>query len=226
MTRQSTHHSVRPVTPTDDAVLLVVDVQNDFCPGGALAVPEGDAVVTVVNDLSRRFKHVILTQDWHSPDHLSFASSHPGKKPLERIRLPYGEQILWPDHCVQGTTGAEFHPELDVAHCELIMRKGHHRDVDSYSAFFENDRRTPTGLDGWLRQRGFRRIFLAGLATDFCVAWSAEDAVRLGYEVVVIEDACRGIGMPLGNSRTTMDAARERLAGLGVRMVSSAVLGA
>ena len=195
MTRQSTHHSVRPVTPTDDAVLLVVDVQNDFCPGGALAVPEGDAVVTVVNDLSRRFKHVILTQDWHSPDHLSFASSHPGKKPLERIRLPYGEQILWPDHCVQGTTGAEFHPELDVAHCELIMRKGHHRDVDSYSAFFENDRRTPTGLAGYLRERGLKRLFVVGLATDFCVAHSALDARRLGFEVTVIEAGCRGIDM-------------------------------
>lgn len=185
--------AVRPAVPTENRVLLVVDVQNDFCPNGALAVAGGDEVVPVINKLSRRFAHVILTQDWHSEDHLSFASSHPGKKPLERIRLPYGDQILWPDHCIAGTAGAEFHPQLDVAHCELVIRKGFHREIDSYSAFFENDRQTPTGLAGYLRERGLTRLFLVGLATDFCVAYSALDARRLGFEVTVIEAGCRGI---------------------------------
>jgi nicotinamidase/pyrazinamidase len=180
---------------TDNGVLLVVDVQNDFCPYGALAVPKGDAVVPVVNELSRQFAHVILTQDWHCADHLSFASSHPGKKPLKKIQLSYGEQILWPDHCVQGTPGAEFHPELDVAHCELIIRKGFRRDIDSYSAFFENDHKTPTGLSGYLRERGLTRLSIVGLATDFCVGYSALDARRLGFEVTVIEAGCRGIDL-------------------------------
>jgi eukaryotic-like serine/threonine-protein kinase len=174
-------------------VLLVVDVQNDFCPGGALAVPGGDEVVPIINDLSRRYEHVVMTQDWHVADHLSFASSHPGKKPLQRVILPYGEQVLWPDHCVQGTRGAEFHPRLDVANCELIIRKGFRREIDSYSAFFENDRRTPTGLAGYLRERGFTRLSIVGLATDFCVAYSALDARRLGFEATVIEAACRAI---------------------------------
>jgi nicotinamidase-related amidase len=182
-----------PSSPTDNSVLLVVDVQNDFCPGGALAVPEGEAVVPVINQISRRFAHVVLTQDWHCEDHLSFASSHPGKNPLERIKLPYGEQILWPDHCIRATPGADFHPDLSVAHCELILRKGFHRDIDSYSAFFENDRRTPTGLAGYLRERGLTRLFVVGLATDFCVAYTAIDARRLGFEVTVIEAGCRGI---------------------------------
>ncbi|HTK75621.1 MAG TPA: bifunctional nicotinamidase/pyrazinamidase [Gemmataceae bacterium] len=181
----------RPTSPTD--VLLVIDVQNDFCPGGALAVPGGDAVVPVINDLSRRFAHVVLTQDWHSADHLSFASSHAGRKPLEKVQLPYGEQILWPDHCVRATPGAEFHPDLDAARCELILRKGFRREIDSYSAFFENDRETPTGLAGYLRERGLERLFVVGLATDFCVAYTALDARRLGFEVTVIEAACRGI---------------------------------
>lgn len=179
--------------PSENCVLLVVDVQKDFCPSGALAVPSGDEVVPVINALSRRFAHVLLTQDWHCKDHLSFASSHPGKKPLERVEMSYGEQILWPDHCVAGTPGAEFHPELDVAHCELVIRKGYHREIDSYSAFFENDRQTPTGLAGYLRERGLMRLFLVGLATDFCVAYSALDARRLGFEVTVIEAGCRGI---------------------------------
>ena len=174
-------------------MLLVVDIQNDFCPDGALAVPEGDQVVPIINKLTRRFAHVILTQDWHCEDHLSFASSHPGKHPLERIELSYGPQILWPDHCVQGTPGAAFHRDLDVANCELIIRKGYHREIDSYSAFFENDRQTPTGLAGYLRERGLTRIFVVGLATDFCVAYSALDARRLGFDVTVIENACRGI---------------------------------
>jgi nicotinamidase/pyrazinamidase len=184
---------LRPATPIENRVLLVVDVQNDFCAKGALAVPDGDEVVPVINKLSRRFSHVILTQDWHREDHLSFASSHPGKKPLEQVELSYGPQILWPDHCVEGTAGAEFHPDLDVAHCELLIRKGYHREIDSYSAFFENDRRTPTGLAGYLRERGLTRLFVVGLATDFCVAYSALDACRLNFEVTVIENACRGI---------------------------------
>lgn len=183
----------RPASPTENRVLLVVDIQNDFCPSGALAVPGGDEVVPIINKLSRRFAHVILTQDWHCEDHLSFASSHPGKKPLDRVKLSYGEQILWPDHCVEGMPGAQFHPNLDVAHCELILRKGYHREIDSYSAFFENDRQTPTGLAGYLRERGLTRLFIVGLATDFCVAYSALDARRLGFEVTVIEAGCRGI---------------------------------
>jgi eukaryotic-like serine/threonine-protein kinase len=193
----------------DNRVLLIVDVQNDFCPTGALAVAGGDEVVPIVNKLSRQFPHVILTQDWHSPDHLSFASSHPGKKPLERVNLSYGEQILWPDHCVMGTRGAEFHPNLDVAHCELILRKGFRREIDSYSAFFENDRRTPTGLAGYLRERGFTHIFITGLATDFCVTYSALDARRLGFDVTVLEAGCRGIdvGGSLADAWRQMQAA-------------------
>jgi serine/threonine protein kinase len=190
---KATGQAVRPAVPTENRVLLVVDVQNDFCPNGALAVAGGDEVVPVINKLSRRFAHVILTQDWHCEDHLSFASSHPGKKPLDRAELPYGEQILWPDHCVEGTPGAEFHPNLQVAHCELVIRKGYHREIDSYSAFFENDRQTPTGLAGYLRERGLTRLFVVGLATDFCVAYSALDARRLGFEVTVIGAGCRGI---------------------------------
>lgn len=184
---------IRPAVPTENRVLLVVDVQNDFCPAGALAVPGGDEVVPVINKLSRRFAHVIMTQDWHCEDHLSFASSHPGKKPLQRVNLPYGEQILWPDHCVEATDGAAFHEKLDMTRCQLVIRKGYHREIDSYSAFFENDRHTPTGLAGYLRERGLTRLFLVGLATDFCVAYSALDARRLGFEVTVIEAGCRGI---------------------------------
>ncbi|WP_410001726.1 bifunctional nicotinamidase/pyrazinamidase [Singulisphaera sp. GP187] len=184
---------MRAASPTENRALLVVDVQNDFCPHGALAVPEGDLVVPIINKLSRRFTHVILTQDWHCDDHLSFASSHPGMKPMTLIELHYGPQILWPDHCVQGTPGAQFHPDLDLDRCDMIIRKGYRRDIDSYSAFFENDRQTPTGLAGYLRERGLTRLFIVGLATDFCVAYSAIDACRLGFEVTVIENACRGI---------------------------------
>jgi nicotinamidase-related amidase len=176
-------------------VLLVVDIQNDFCPGGALSVPLGDRVIPVINRLIAHFPHVILTQDWHPPGHLSFASAHPGRSPHESIRAPYGEQILWPDHCVQGTVGAEFHKDLRAERAELILRKGFHREIDSYSAFFENDRTTPTGLAGYLGARGFRRLFLAGLATDFCVLFSAMDARRLGLDVVVLEDACGAIDL-------------------------------
>ena len=187
--------AIHSATPRENRVLLVVDVQNDFCPGGALAVPGGDELPAVINKLSRRFAHVILTQDWHPEDHLSFASSHPGERPFSAIELPYGPQVLWPDHCVQDTPGAEFHPGLKASNCELVIRKGYHREIDSYSAFFENDRSTPTGLAGYLRERGLNRLFLAGLATDFCIAYSALDARRLGFEVTVIESACRGIDL-------------------------------
>jgi nicotinamidase/pyrazinamidase len=178
---------------SDSDVLLVVDVQNDFCQGGALAVPGGDEVVESINSLAERFRHVVLTQDWHPAGHLSFASSHPDRKPLDTITLAYGPQILWPDHCVQGTFGAEFHPTLRVPHAELVLRKGYDRAIDSYSAFYENDHQTPTGLGGYLRERGLTRVFIAGLAFDFCVRYSAEDARRAGLGAVVVEDACRGI---------------------------------
>jgi nicotinamidase/pyrazinamidase len=176
-------------------VLLVVDVQNDFCPGGALAVPRGDEVVPVINHLASRFVNVVLTQDWHPSDHLSFASAHPGRKPFEIVTAAYGPQVLWPDHCVQGTRGAAFHPSLTIPHAALVLRKGMRRTIDSYSAFYENDRKTPTGLVGYLRERNLTKVFLAGLAFDFCVRYSAEDAVRSGFAVEVIEDACRGIDM-------------------------------
>uniref|UniRef100_A0A7V4XS26 Nicotinamidase n=1 Tax=Acidobacterium capsulatum TaxID=33075 RepID=A0A7V4XS26_9BACT len=176
-----------------DDVLIVVDVQNDFCPGGALAVPEGDAVIPVILKIAPKFEHVVLTQDWHPAGHGSFASSHAGRHPLETVTTAYGEQTLWPDHCVQGTWGAELHAELKLPRAELILRKGLRRDVDSYSAFFENDRVTPTGLDGYLRERGLRRAFFAGLAYDFCVGYSALDARRLGREAVVLREACRAI---------------------------------
>ena len=173
--------------------LLVIDVQNDFCPGGALAVPDGDQVVEVINRLGQSFAHRILTQDWHPPGHLSFASSHPGHAPLETTTLSYGMQVLWPDHCVQGTHGAEFHSDLEVNGSELVLRKGFRREIDSYSAFFENDKTTPTGLGAYLRERGFERLYLCGLATDYCVGYSALDACRAGFEVSVVEDACRAI---------------------------------
>jgi len=180
---------------TDDAVLIVVDVQNDFCPGGALAVPRGDEVIAIINSLAARFRNVVLTQDWHPRGHSSFASSHPGKAPYDTIEAPYGRQVLWPDHCVQGTPGAEFHPALQAPHATLILRKGFNAAIDSYSAFYENDRRTPTGLNGYLRERALTRLFFAGLAFDFCVRYSAEDARREGFDAFVIADACRGIDL-------------------------------
>jgi nicotinamidase/pyrazinamidase len=207
-------------------ILGLVDVQPTFMPGGELPVADGNAVVPVINRLLTCFDHAFATQDWHPPGHSSFASAHEGRQPYDTIAMPYGQQVLWPDHAIQGSPNATLHGVVDLTRVEVIIRKGFHRDIDSYSTFFENDRRTATGLDGWLRQRGFRRIYLTGLATDFCVAWSAEDAVRLGYEVVVVEDACRGIGIPLGNGRTTLDEARGRLVQLGVRIVGSAELGA
>jgi len=198
------------------AVLIVVDVQNDFCPGGALAVPGGDEVIPIINRLAHHFAHVVLTQDWHTPGHRSFVSAHPGKRPFDTVDLPYGSQILWPDHCVQGTRGAAFHDALDVPAAELIVRKGYHREIDSYSAFFENDRRTPTGLAGYLRERGLGRIYLAGLATDFCVRYSAEDARALGFDTVVIDDACRAI-----DTGGSLAAAWNSFQRLGIRRMAS-----
>jgi nicotinamidase/pyrazinamidase len=180
-------------TPGDRDVLLVIDVQNDFCPGGSLAVPDGDAILPTVNRLAREFAHVILTQDWHPPGHSSFASAHPGRQPYETTEMDYGQQILWPDHCVQDTPGAAFRAGLDVPRAELVLRKGFHKAIDSYSAFRENDRRTATGLAAYLRERGFERVTLCGLATDFCVLYSALDAREAGFATSVVLDACRGI---------------------------------
>jgi nicotinamidase/pyrazinamidase len=179
-----------------DDLLLVIDVQRDFCPGGQLAVRDGDSVAPVINELATKFEHVILTQDWHPAGHVSFASSHAGKKPYEMTRTEYGEQTLWPDHCVQGTTGADFHPGLSVPQAELVLRKGFRRGIDSYSAFFENDHRTATGLTGYLRERGLGRVFVAGLAYDYCVRYSAVDAVSQGFDAFVIQDACRAVDLP------------------------------
>jgi nicotinamidase/pyrazinamidase len=198
----------------DNDVLLVVDVQNDFCPGGRLAVPHGDDIVARVNELATRFRHVVLTQDWHPPGHLSFASTHAGRSPYETIEVSYGPQILWPDHCVQGTPGAEFRRDLQIPNAQLILRKGYHRDIDSYSAFYENDRTTHTGLAGYLRERGLRRVFVAGLAFDFCVRYSCEDAKREGFEVVVVEDACRGIDVD-----GSVIATRRHLDAIGVSSI-------
>jgi nicotinamidase/pyrazinamidase len=181
------------MTASESDVLLVIDVQNDFCPGGALEVQRGDEVVPIINRLAHQFSNVVLTQDWHPSDHLSFASTHPGRRPYETVTAAYGPQVLWPDHCVQGTSGADFHKSLRIPHAGLVLRKGLHSAIDSYSAFYENDRKTPTGLAGYLRERNLTRVFLAGLAFDFCVRYSAEDAARAGFDAVVIEDACRGI---------------------------------
>lgn len=207
--------------PTTD-ILCVTDIQPTFMPGGELPVAEGDAVVPVINRLlDEIFRHAFATQDWHPPDHTSFAESHPGHAPFSTIAMPYGPQTLWPRHAVQGTGNAALHPDLHQARLEMIIRKGFHREIDSYSAFFENDRATPTGLDGYLRVRSFRRIFFAGLATDYCVAWSAEDANRLGYASFVIEDACRAIALPQADGGTTMSQARSRLTAAGTRFITS-----
>lgn len=200
--------------------LLVIDVQNDFCPEGALAVPKGDEVVPVVNRLIPRFAHVLLTQDWHPPGHRSFASAHAGKKPFETAEMPYGTQVLWPDHCVQETEGADFHWDLEDGKAELILRKGFRPEIDSYSAFFENDRKTPTGLSGYLRTRGFKRLFMVGLATDFCVHYSAVDGAALGFEVVVLEDGCRAIDLA-----GSLAGAKTAMAQAGVRLDTTAALG-
>jgi nicotinamidase/pyrazinamidase len=206
------------MTTGDNDILVVVDVQNDFCPGGALAVPHGDTVVPVINGLAGRFRNVVLTQDWHPPGHLSFASTHPGRRPFETITATYGTQVLWPDHCVQATPGAEFHQSLKIPHAGLILRKGIHRTIDSYSAFYENDRQTPTGLVGYLRERGLTRIFLVGLAFDFCVRYSAEDAHRAGFMVFIVDDACRGIDVDGSVAET-----RRNLAALNIPCISAEV---
>lgn len=203
----------------DRTALLVVDVQNDFCPGGNLAVPDGDAVVPLVNGLGRHFRHVVLTQDWHPAGHASFASSHPGRKPFGTIELAYGPQVLWPDHCVQGSTGAAFHPGLDLPHAEAVIRKGYRPGIDSYSGFVEADRRTRTGLEGYLRERGIAKVVIAGLATDFCVNWTAQDAARAGFETVVVEDACRAIDLD-----GSLDRAWAEMTAAGIRRLSAASL--
>jgi nicotinamidase/pyrazinamidase len=208
------------MTIGDSDVLLVIDVQNDFCPGGNLAVPEGDKVVPVINRLAQRFHHVVVTQDWHPAGHHSFASSHAGRKPYDTIEAAYGPQILWPDHCVQGTEGAEFHPGLALRNLELVIRKGFRPHIDSYSALYENDHKTPTGLAGYLRERGIKRVFVCGLALDFCVRYSAEDARRQGFDVAVIEDACRGIDL-----WGSVQAARESFAALGIETGSAEAVG-
>ena len=207
------------ITLGETDVLLVIDVQNDFCPGGALAVPDGDAVVPLINRLAQVFPDVLLTQDWHPAGHQSFASAHAGRQPFETIELPYGTQVLWPDHCVQGTRGAAFHADLQVTGAELVVRKGFRRAIDSYSAFFENDQETPTGLTGYLRSRGFTRVFMSGLATDFCVHFSAVDAAREGFAAVVIEDACRAIDL-----EGSLAAARKAMQAAAVELIDSAAL--
>jgi len=199
--------------------LLVIDVQNDFMPGGALAVPRGDEVVPVINRLARAFDRVVLTQDWHPADHVSFAANHAGAEPFQTKALPYGEQVLWPSHCVQDTEGAALHAGLDVPHATLLIRKGHHREVDSYSAFVEADRATRTGLAGYLREHGVRRVFCVGLATDYCVAWSALDARAAGFEAAVVEDACRAIDLD-----GSLAAAWQRLEEAGVQRLLAADL--
>jgi nicotinamidase/pyrazinamidase len=199
----------------DDDLLLIIDVQRDFCPGGALAVADGDAVVPVINRIAERFDHIVLTQDWHPAGHSSFVTSHPGSAPFETVVMSYGQQTLWPDHCLQGSEGAAFHPQLATARAELVIRKGFRPEIDSYSAFYENDRRTPTGLAGYLRERGLRRIFMTGLATDYCVYYSAVDARRLGFDVVLVEAGCRAIDLA-----GSLDAAGAGMAAAGVQRVN------
>ena len=204
----------------DTDILGLIDVQPTFMPGGELPVADGYAVIPVINRLLRWFGHAFATQDWHPPGHASFASTHIGKKPFEVLE----GQTLWPDHGLAGSPNAAIHAAIDMTRIEVVIRKGFRPCLDSYSAFFENDRTTATGLDGWLRQRGFKRIFLSGLATDFCVGWSAEDALRLGYDVTIVEDACRGIGIPTTGGRTTMDDMTEKLKSLGCHFITAAGL--
>jgi len=200
-------------------VLIVIDVQNDFCPGGALAVADGDAVVEAIHRVAPLFRHIVLTQDWHPPDHISFAAAHLGKEPFEQIELAYGMQTLWPPHCVQGSTGAEFHRDLGLPQAELILRKGFNPHIDSYSAFFENDRATPTGLAGYLEERELSRVFFAGLAYDYCVGYSALDARRLGLTAYVLRDACRAIDLNGSVAKIEAEFARE-----GVSVIECAAL--
>ena len=205
------------IKPGPQDVLLVVDVQNCFIPGGSLPVNDGDKIVPIINRLAPAFEHVVLTQDWHTPGHISFASSHSGKKPFETVSLPYGTQVLWPDHCVQGTPSAELHKDLRIPKAELIIRKGYRHQMDSYSAFYEADGKTPTGLVGYLKERGLTTVFLVGLATDFCVFWSAMDARKAGFNALVIEDATRGI-----DAGGSMGKAWQEMLGAGVKRIQSA----
>ena len=200
----------------DDDVLVVIDVKNGFMPGGTLPVLDGDKVVPIINRLAPVFRHVVITQDWHTKGHISFASSHPGKKPFDTVQLPYGTQVLWPDHCIQGTKDADLVPGLQIPHAHLVIRKGHRRHIDSYSAFYEADGKTPTGLTGYLRERGIGQTFFVGLATDFCVAWSALDARKSGFAAYVIEDATRGI-----DAGGSLGKAWQDMTGAGVKRIAS-----
>lgn len=204
------------IEPGADSVLLVIDVQNCFLPGGTLPVNDGDQIIPVINALGKKFQNVIFTQDWHTPGHASFASSHQGKAPFETIEMPYGTQVLWPDHCVQGSTDAQLAAELDIPHAQLIIRKGYHHEVDSYSTFVEADGSTRTGLTGYLKERGLSKVYVCGLATDFCVSWSAQDAAAAGLTVAVIEDACRGIDL-----NGSVLAAWKAMAAAGVARIHS-----
>ena len=209
------------IKPDASAALIVVDVQNCFLPGGSLAVKDGDKVVPIINKLAKSFPNVICTQDWHTPGHASFASSHAGKKPFEMVKMPYGDQVLWPDHCVQGTDGAALSKDLDLPKAQLVIRKGYHHDVDSYSAFLEADKKTKTGLASYLKERKIKSVYVTGLATDFCVAWTAIDARKAGFEAFVIEDACRGIDANGSLAKAWVDMAKA-----GVRKIQSADIAA
>jgi len=206
----------KTIIPTDTDVLIVTDVQYDFLPGGALAVPDGDAVIAPINRLAKAFRHVVLTQDWHPAGHASFASTHAEKQPFETTELHYGSQVLWPDHCIQGTHGAEISRDLQIPHAQLVIRKGYNAGIDSYSGFKEADRKTSTGLDGYLKERGFRRVFCVGLALDFCVAWTALDAAAAGYETYLIEDASRAI-----DTNGSLAKAKANLKAAGVHSIGS-----
>jgi nicotinamidase/pyrazinamidase len=201
------------------AALVVVDVQNCFVPGGTLPVGKGDEVVPIINNLGKAFQNVVLTQDWHTPGHASFASSHQGKKPFETTKLAYGTQVLWPDHCVQGTPDADLHKDLKIPHAQLIVRKGYNKGMDSYSAFEEADHKSATGLAGYLKQRGIKTVYITGLATDFCVAWTAMDARKLGFETYVIEDATRAIDL-----NGSLAAAWKQMASKGVKRIQSGAI--
>jgi nicotinamidase/pyrazinamidase len=208
-----------PVIGGEDDMLVVIDLQNDFCPEGALAVGDGDAIVPIINQLMTQFQQTVATQDWHPKGHHSFAKAHPGRKEFDSITLAYGPQTLWPEHCVQGTDGAEFHRDLDQNRIEMVIRKGFRETIDSYSAFFENDRRTTTGLGGYLKERGIKRVYFAGLATDYCVAYSALDCVRMGFETAVILDACRAINLDGSLARAVAEMRQA-----GVRIVTGEAL--
>ena len=220
--RKQARGDIMSIKPTPEDVFIVVDVQNDFLPGGALAVKNGDQVIQPINALARKFGNVVQTQDWHTKGHVSFASAHSGMKPFEVTKLSYGDQVLWPDHCVQGSQGAAFSDKLDLPMVQLVIRKGYHPNVDSYSAFVEADHATKTGLAGYLQERGITRCFVAGLATDFCVAWTAMDATKAGFDTYVIEDASRGI-----DTLGSLAAATRNMDAAGVKRIQSqAILGA